>query len=260
MVHIESLIIEATRQCALNCAHCLRGDSEARSFSAFGKLEKFLKQGVSIDSLIFSGGEPFLVPEVLLHIINIMLKYETHVSQIYIATSGVIPNSTIHLQNIILTLHKMLELLKVDGLDILYESDAPSLLIELSNSEYHAESREQLNLKIEPLLALISKKDSRTYKESSLIPIGRAEYLGMRHDKYDAILKSCEKGIEINIDDEEDEVNIPEMYITFDGRCFPECDLSYDMMDDADAYEFKVYTLDEITKIIKKDLRKRNKV
>ena len=87
MIQISDLILEVTRKCNLQCAHCLRGKAQRMSmsnevlFKTMGSIE-------SIGTLTLTGGEPSLAPEVLEYLLENLYVRRIQVGSFYIVTNG----------------------------------------------------------------------------------------------------------------------------------------------------------------------------
>jgi len=87
MIQISDLVLEVTRKCNLQCAHCLRGKAQRMSmsnavlFKAMGSIE-------SIGTLTLAGGEPSLAPEVLEYLFENLYMHKIQVGSFYIVTNG----------------------------------------------------------------------------------------------------------------------------------------------------------------------------
>jgi len=86
---ISNLSIEVTRQCQLECSHCLRGDAEPINIQ-----HKFIDELFSeieyIDNLTITGGEPFLNMRAIRYITQFIKSKKVGVNSFYIATNGLL--------------------------------------------------------------------------------------------------------------------------------------------------------------------------
>jgi len=62
--YVDHMFFEATRRCNLECAHCLRGDSEDMDLTQ-NIVDSILPKIETIGCIGFGGGEPSLVPEIM---------------------------------------------------------------------------------------------------------------------------------------------------------------------------------------------------
>ena len=73
-MRINNLIIEVTRKCQLKCPHCLRGDTEQIDIET-KYINQLLHNVTEINQLTFTGGEPFLNIEAIVHTKNFIKKH-----------------------------------------------------------------------------------------------------------------------------------------------------------------------------------------
>jgi hypothetical protein len=83
------IIIEITRQCNLNCDHCLRGDAEDMVIGR-EHVESLFSQVDQIDCLTLTGGEPALHPDKINMIIDVAEEHDVEILNFFIATNGTI--------------------------------------------------------------------------------------------------------------------------------------------------------------------------
>lgn len=88
-MRIDRLYLEATRNCTLECEHCLRGDKETKDMDVL-TLENSLKDVEEINTLLLTGGEPLLNIEVLKALPKIIKKYNIKINNISIITNGTV--------------------------------------------------------------------------------------------------------------------------------------------------------------------------
>ena len=66
-VNFKNLVLEVTRKCNMQCAHCMRGDAEDVDMST-DTLQKLFEQIGDIEHLCITGGEPSLNPTAIHYI------------------------------------------------------------------------------------------------------------------------------------------------------------------------------------------------
>ena len=115
----------STRRCNLNCRHCFRGDAENVSIEK-EYIDKLLCQCEKIKTLCFTGGEPFLEPDVIDYAIDYLDKNNIPLERISITTNGTIYND----MKVIKALQKAYSYIKKN-----YEDGY--ILITISNDKYH---------------------------------------------------------------------------------------------------------------------------
>jgi hypothetical protein len=84
-----NLIIEITRQCNLECHHCLRGDKQNISIQK-RHVEQLFSHLSEIDCLTLTGGEPALRPDKIQMILEVARDYDIDIRNFYVATNGTI--------------------------------------------------------------------------------------------------------------------------------------------------------------------------
>lgn len=86
---IETLSIEVTRACNLDCSHCLRGPAEKSVFDCTKLAELFSKRDIKyVRSLVLTGGEPLLRPDIIEMIVETFEAYSVRMGSFFIATNG----------------------------------------------------------------------------------------------------------------------------------------------------------------------------
>ena len=88
-LNVQSLILELTRQCNLNCAHCFRGDSE-KEYIPLDTIDKVFNDICRVNSFLLTGGEPLLAKKQLKRITEIIMKENINVGDIIIVTNGTV--------------------------------------------------------------------------------------------------------------------------------------------------------------------------
>ena len=88
-LNVQSLILELTRQCNLNCAHCFRGDSE-KEYMPLDTIDKVFNDICRVNSFLLTGGEPLLAKKQLKRITEIIMKENINVGDIIIVTNGTV--------------------------------------------------------------------------------------------------------------------------------------------------------------------------
>ena len=131
MLTIMNLSLEVTRNCNFRCSHCLKGEPENKNLD-FNVLGKIFKPGVAIESLQFTGGEVFLVPDVLHKIINFIINSEALISQVSIVTNG-----TCYTKGIEADLEKLGKYVNRCNLMMDEDVNPTPIILELSVDQYH---------------------------------------------------------------------------------------------------------------------------
>ena len=124
-IYFDTITIVSTRRCNLNCRHCFRGDAENVNIEK-GYIDKLLCQCEKIKTLCFTGGEPFLEPDVIDYAIDYLDKNNIPLERISITTNGTIYND----MKVIKALQKAYSYIKKNYKD-------GYILITISNDKYH---------------------------------------------------------------------------------------------------------------------------
>lgn len=105
---VDYLGVEVTRRCNLECAHCLRGERENKDIDDAILFNIF--NGITeIGTLFLTGGEPFLVPERLERILQIIKE-----KSIIVHTISITTNATVLSQRQIDIIHRIENMSKLD--------------------------------------------------------------------------------------------------------------------------------------------------
>lgn len=86
---IECLAIELTRRCNMTCSHCMRGDVQDKDIAS-DILSSLLvdNEVTSIQSLIFTGGEPSIYGQGVDNFISLCTDNNITIGNFYIAVNG----------------------------------------------------------------------------------------------------------------------------------------------------------------------------
>lgn len=173
-MNIETLNLEITRRCTLECEHCFRGDSQNSNISE-ETLKNIFNNVKKIDRLVITGGEPLIAVNELEKMIYYITKYNVQIEQINLVTNGTVFGS------------RILKILK----DL---STISKLNLFISFNIFHLLELERKNLKqkrdenVKVLKELFGAKEygdeyeERNFKPSyqSLQPIGRAKNINQK--------------------------------------------------------------------------------
>ncbi len=88
-MHLENLFLEVTRNCTLECEHCLRGDRQRVNMDN-SVLESVFKDVKKVDRLLLTGGEPLLAIQTLERLTEMIYKGEIEVKHITLITNGTV--------------------------------------------------------------------------------------------------------------------------------------------------------------------------
>lgn len=90
----RSVVIEITRKCNLQCAHCMRGEAQDLTISQ-DILDNFFSQVKAIDTIYFSGGEPLLEIDTIDYVVDYIAKYNVDVKALSLISNGTINDERI---------------------------------------------------------------------------------------------------------------------------------------------------------------------
>ena len=86
---IDSLFLETTRRCNIKCDFCMRGDAQNLDLTTELIDEMFDKlRNCDIKTLVFTGGEPSLTPELIVYTINKIINEHLRVGVVEMITNG----------------------------------------------------------------------------------------------------------------------------------------------------------------------------
>lgn len=97
------ITLEITRRCNLTCKHCMRGDAQNISMTK-PIIDKFFSQTTYINTLLITGGEPFIDEEIFDYMIDAIIKYD-----IAIIGMQILSNGTIQSEKIVKSINKLLK-------------------------------------------------------------------------------------------------------------------------------------------------------
>lgn len=222
-INFDNLVIEVGRKCNMSppCKHCLRGYPQNKVISE-EVLEKFFSQINYISEITIGGGEPTLHLNEIDTLISIILKYDVEIGNFYIVTNGKVYRQRL-----------------VDICDFLYEeicSENEISGLAVSDDLFHRERHKSINkfeynkeryYNIDKWnFREYARKDKETdFSKVSIINMGMAKINGIGNRELNIYLPYKE------IWDDEIVVRDTELYLTYDGRLVPCCDLSYDVID-----------------------------
>ena len=86
---IEELHLEVTRNCTLECEHCLRGDRECL-YMGLSVIDKVFENVKSVRNLLITGGEPLLAIKQLEEIAYIIENTDIKIDSILLITNGTV--------------------------------------------------------------------------------------------------------------------------------------------------------------------------
>lgn len=88
-MYVENLHLQVTRNCTLECEHCLRGDLERVNMDP-SVLDSVFKDVKKVDKLLLTGGEPLIAIKTLEYLVELLKSKQVGVNKITIVTNGTI--------------------------------------------------------------------------------------------------------------------------------------------------------------------------
>jgi organic radical activating enzyme len=200
---INNLVIETTRRCNIQCAHCLRGKAQNKNMSK-EIVDALLNNVDYIGSITFSGGEPSLNVPIMEYFLTQCKNLGIGINDFYIATNGV--NVSLDFVVFCLKMYTYCE-----------EKEACS--VQISNDYYHQIENEYDDEILQGLkfFGKRYKDDYYNYPHDNLIDEGYAKESGAGKRKINPP--------EIRSKEDFDEQLI---YLNCNGDIIAECDLSYE--------------------------------
>lgn len=173
-INADELMLEVTRRCNMNCAHCLRGEAQNMDMTK-EIVDKVLQDVESITSLCFSGGEPSLNIPIIEYTLEYCKKHDIYVDSFFVATNG--KNVTVEFLMAMINWYAYVE--ECGG-----ESDMCE--VALSTDMFH-EVVDRRNINRLSALGFFSSTSKETdFNDAYLINEGRAKELGGGFRKRDS--------------------------------------------------------------------------
>ena len=208
---VNELMIEVTRRCNMRCGHCLRGESRKEDLD-ISLLENFLDAVASIGCIIFGGGEPSLVPDIMIDILRLIKKKSIPVYRFYIVTNGKKVSKAF--LNAIMQWYEYVE-------DDCYD-DMPAMLA-LSQDKFHEPIPEKNRKKLRMFSFFSEDEHNIDFDKIPVQNLGRARSLTAQ--------KKRDPRCSLNVHAEryDDKINISDIIsFTVDGYIVPDCDYEYE--------------------------------
>lgn len=233
---IRELYIEVTRRCNLKCAHCMRGEAQNIDLPKeyidllFEKLN-----GGTIENLHFGGGEPTLNPDLIVYIIDKIIK--EHIS---VANVNMITNGQIFDKDIADAFNRLDKYLKSD-LRLIDAYISGRVVIGLSVDKYHAKICDRVKEDYGSYCKWIRTSEYRV-ADKRIIKTGRATF----GKEYTYRLLPPRYMIEYNRDDETEVFINGNIYLaanglitsTFDGSFIDMDNNNYGHISDFSFYDY----------------------
>jgi organic radical activating enzyme len=231
-IHIPDLIIEITRNCNMECMHCLRGEKQDIDMDLI-YIEILFNRIESIGSLTLTGGEPSLKPNIIKWIILLAKRYNIDIGNFYIVTNG----------------KKIADQFLIELINLyLYCSDNEISSVKVSHDDYHEYHEEGERLKVFSFVQFQEEEKTSDYPYHfpSWINEGKAKEngIGEREISFDDII----------LNEEGEEIEEGNIYLNCKGNIIKGCDYSYTSQDKEENIICKVenFSLESIKAFIEK--------
>lgn len=238
--YIQDLVIETTRRCNLQCAHCLRGCAENKNIN-IDYIDDLLNNVDSIGSITFSGGEPTLNIEVVKQTLEMVQEKQIPVQSIYIVT-----NATIYSPKLIEYMDEWFKYCYACyyGETTAFDYDKAISYIEesgfglaISIDEFHDQADDWAKLQYMSKFYYSHSKETQFYDD-----YGRPHGIILEGNAADNF--AIEKAFQVaplsryEYEWDKEDNNLSLCYLNVDGRIYPSCDLSYDTQDNIEGNNY----------------------
>ena len=238
-INVDNLILEVTRKCNMQCAHCLRGKCQNIDMTK-DIVDKTFENINSIRCITFSGGEPFLNIEIIKYILEVVKEKNISIDSFYIVTNG----KEFKYENIevLNQLYEYIISQQFDSSDELYPTDK-IILNEIMNYGGICVSRDEYHEPI-PILNYLKYRSLGYYLEDkehpshmSLINEGFAKENGI------GTIEKSYSEIDVEEDLNNDLCVYEILYINAKGDVLGDCDASYESQDSLSVGNLKENSL-----------------
>lgn len=92
--NFDSIGIEVTRRCNLNCVHCCRGDAQNKDIS-YEVIDNLIENIETCNIINITGGEPLLAIDKIKYLVDRINSTNTTVNELYMVTNGTLKDRQI---------------------------------------------------------------------------------------------------------------------------------------------------------------------
>lgn len=163
----RTLTLEITRECNLKCEHCMRGDAQNVTMSK-EMIEKILSQVGMVEHLSFTGGEPFLKPDLIEYVVDYIIQNNLNIMSLGTVTNGAVPEE--NMLRCIQAFNRFSEW-------VYKKYHHADNIITLSNDIYHGTNAEELVEKYKPYSNDYTLINCQSAEDKTFAYAGRAENL-----------------------------------------------------------------------------------
>lgn len=238
-IHVDDLVLEVTRKCNMQCAHCLRGKCQNLDMTK-DIVDKTFENINSIRCLTFSGGEPFLNLEIIKYTLEVVKEKNISIDSFYIVTNGKqFKDENIEVLN---QWYEYIISQQFDLSDELYPTDK-IILNEIMNYGGVCVSRDEYHEPI-PILNYLKYRSLSYYLEDKEHP-GNMNLINEGLAKENGI-GTIEQGyLDLSVEEEpNNDLSIYDiLYINAKGDVLGDCDASYESQDSLSVGNLKENSL-----------------
>lgn len=215
-LEFDDLIIETTRRCNMHCAMCIRGNTEEKDMT-MQTLRPILKHTTSINTIIFSGGEPSLNINIMKQVLNYVKQHDIPVYAFYIVTNA---------KEITPQFLYILDMWYIYCMCCGGDEDCSGIAISKDNFHEEIPAENEYALKAFKIYRPDKEVDFREY---FLIPRGRAAQLKENNTNgYQFSDRTIRTELSIETIDNSEYHIYEECYISVNGDITADCNLSYE--------------------------------
>lgn len=209
---LYNIAFELTRRCNAKCQHCLRGPSQRKDLTR-EIVHNALRHVNNISSIVLTGGEPSMKPEIISFIIDELISYHINVGYFFVVTNA---KSTYKRKEFIFQLNRLYDMCE----------DKSLCSLNISRDQFHANQfRPNLSLYDEGYTPYVNLKPWPINIEN-VINEGYAEKFS-----YGTTPAKKQNKFEIFKFKDTYQVGDPEVYISSNGNVVSCCDMSYERID-----------------------------
>lgn len=230
-IKIYNLILEVTRRCNMNCAHCMRGD--AQDMDADPAILPQIFNGIGeIETITFTGGEPALNTQYIKTVVDYIIEHHIPVHGCFIAT-----NAKVYSQELVDCVWRLYDAYCGDG-DVLTtpsdwlfvhdDEERQDFSIAISGDRYH-ENVPSENIRRYYRCGFFSK--CKLQVGSGILARGRGASIPGSYVQ--PVYK-----LNAEVLQDENQIAVDQLYVSCNGSVVADCDLSFADIDAADANQF----------------------
>ena len=201
-IQILNLVLEVTRNCNIQCSHCLRGAKQNKNIDT-KYIDSLLSQVDYISSITFSGGEPSLNVKAIDYFLAECIRLKIGIGGFYIATNGI----------------NIKESFVISCLRLYFYCDEKEMCsVQVSNDYYHAEE-DNYNTDLLSGLSFFNRKHEQE-AEVLKYPINEGFYAENYGDGKNITVYDPIESVEA--------FNNTSLYLNCNGEIINDCDWSYE--------------------------------